>query len=405
MTSKRVLVFEAYPFFSGAQKISLNLCKILKENNYAVTLLLADNQLNVLPGKFGPYVDDVIVAPTNKKLLKYNNSSRWFNPLNFINSFFSGLLPFYFFCFKVFKNKKFDFFYFCDPRGATMILPPAFFFRGKKVLYLQSKNRLKPLISKLLYLIIPNYVVSASTDVADTVPPSSKKIVINYGIDYTQYGGVNKANAVKEIEDITALPYSLGNGPARFLYAGLIKPQKGLHHLIYALGKLKKDEPSIELPFLFILGSTQTDAENLYRENLKQYCLENNLNKNVFWLGFKNNVLEWMSSCDYLIFPTINREKCTFEGFDEYIESTEGSPTVLIESSLCNLFAVAATVTGVNEIITDGANGLKYNPDDELALYNTLKYVLVNRPVFTGFPNKAIFSVETFAAKFLNLFK
>lgn len=403
--NKKCLVFEAYPFFSGAQKINLNLCKVLKANNYTITLLIADNQFGILEEKFRDFVDEIVIAPTDKRLTQYGNSKQWFSVINFIRSILFGVIPFYVFCIKLFLKKKFDYFYFCDPRGATMIAPPAFFFRGKKIVYLQSKNRLGKFLATFIYQLLNNEVVCASSDVADSLPFSKKKSVINYGVDYTQYGEIYTDTVQAEIEFCLAKRNLNKNNRAVLLYAGLMKPQKGVHHLIYALSKLKNVMPEKDLPILFMLGESKTEAEHNYIQNLQQFLQENNVSHYVFWMGFKNNILEWMQSANYLIFPTIDKENCFFQGFEAVIESTEGSPTVLIEASICNLFSIAANVTGVEEIITNNENGLKYNPNNKEELFNLLKDVLKDKPSFKTFPNKDLFSADTFASKFLSVFK
>ena len=65
MTKKRILIFESYPFFSGAQRVSLNFCKVLKANGMHLTLLLADDSNGVHTEKFDSVVDEIIILNTN----------------------------------------------------------------------------------------------------------------------------------------------------------------------------------------------------------------------------------------------------------------------------------------------------------------------------------------------------
>lgn len=397
---KKVLLFEAYPVFSGAQRASLNFCKVLRQNDYHITLMLADDPTGILAEKFGPYVDEIVQMNTNKRLTTYGKADQWFNPFTFVRVFFTALLPFFFDCLRIFSKGNFDFFYFCDPRGSAMISVPAFFFRGKKIMYLQSKNRINPLISRLLYMTFTDHVVCPSEDVKNSLPPSRKTVVINYGIDFTQYARVDEARVRHELPQVLSPAH---HSRTKLLYAGLIKPQKGLHHLIDALGTLKPQMADAQFPVLLLLGEPSNPAEVAFKRVLVERCRQTGIEPFIYWLGWKDNVLEWMRNADYFVFPTIDKEICSFEGYDRIIESTEGSPVVLIESSLCGLFAVTSRVTGVTDTIVENANGLTYDPNEPDGLTACLKLVLVEKPRFQGFPTQRKFSLDTFATKFLTL--
>ncbi|WP_421827545.1 glycosyltransferase [Larkinella sp.] len=401
MKQKKVLFFEAYPFFSGAQRVSLNLCKILKRNNYHITLLLADDSKNEISKNFSPYVDEIIKLKTSERLLSYGNFGQWFRLSVIFETLFTGLFPFYWSCIKIFTKGKFDFFYFCDPRGAVMLKIPLLFFRGKKIMYLQSKNRVSPFLSKLLFFSFIDHVISPSIDVQNSLPDSRKKSVINYGIDFSQYESVDSGNVKIELQNLLGESYQ---NRTKLLYAGLIKPQKGLHHLIYALNCLKSSIPEADLPIIIILGNPSNDAEVNFKNELLEFSVKHNLNQYIHWMGWQSNVLEWMKNVDYFIFPTIDKEMSTFSGYDGVIESTEGSPVVLIESSVCGLFSIASRVTGVTETIIEKVNGITYDPNKSDSLYEALKYISIEKPKFLGFPNKQKFTLESFSNKFLELF-
>lgn len=398
-TPKKILIFEAYPFFSGAQKMSLTFCEVLKKNGYHLTLLLADDPDGILKQKFSAAVDEVILLKKFDAITQYGNADKWFKISVFFKSIFQGLLPFYIACFKVFFKGKFDCFYFCDPRGAVMMLP-CIFFKAKKICYLQSKNKLNPLFSRLLFLTFFDTVICPSIDVLNSLPNSNKKKVLYYGIDFSLYNTVNTDVVKNEVNNIININ---DNSRKKMLFAGLIRPHKGVHHLIYAIKYLKDNIEERDMPLLFLLGSTKNEAERLFLDRLKAFAKENEIDKYIHWMGWKNNVLEWMAYSDYFVFCTIDKEKCEFEGFDEVIESSEGSPVVLIESSVCKLFALASEVTGVNETITDYHNGLKYDPNKPEALNYALMELLNKKPTYIDFPNQDRFSISRFETEVLNL--
>lgn len=403
MNKKKILIFEAYPMFSGAQKISLNFCKALRGKNFFVTLLLVNDPNNILREKFGPYVDEIVMMKASGKITRFGNFNMWLSFGNFVSSFFTGLLPFYGRLISFFAKKKFDFIYFCDPRGAVSMLPSAFF-RAKKICYLQSKNKHGKFLARLLYLTYVDKLLCPSADVLNSVPPSKKKIILHYGIDFSQHNTIiNTDKLQKQIENL--LIERQNTGRLVFLYGGLIKPQKGVHHIIYSMKALKDKRVEAEMPVLFILGKPANEPEEKFKVTLQEYIDKNGLSKYVYWMGWQNNILEWMTCANYFLFATIDKENCEFEGFDKIIESSEGSPTVLIESSLCRLFTIAAKVTGVNEIITNNENGILYNPSEKDGLLNAMDYVIENKPAFKSFPTKELFTIEKFNNNVLALFE
>lgn len=398
---KKILVFEAYPFFSGAQRNSRNTCEIMKKHlNCHLVLGMADDEKGDLAKNYSGYVDDMVVLPTANILKKYGSGDNWLTLKKFFPAFFLGLLPLYFSVFKLLRKHKFNIIFFSDPRGAVILLPVAIFFKAKKIMYFQSKNRVGGFISKNLFVRFCDYIICPSKDVLLSIPASKKVKIIHYGVDVEQYKNIDPAVVSNQLKQMLSQQDLVRT---KLLFAGLIKPQKGLHHLVYALEYLKSKLPEEKMPLLFILGNPKSIAEQQYQEKLIQFLQDKNLTQYVRWMGFQTNVLEWMKNMNYFIFPTINREENVFEGFDSVIESTEGSPTVLIESSLCELYTLASLVTGVNETITEQVNGETYNPDRPNDLKEKLLELIIQKPLFKGFPNRMQFHPQTFAEHFLKL--
>lgn len=397
---KKCLVFEAYPFFSGMERITLNVCKILRNKGYAVTLLLADDRYGVLKENFEPHVQEIKYIKVDPYLLKYGDEDSWFARKTMFRAIIIGLLPFYFRAVKTVLAGKYDYLYCCDPRGATMMFLPAVFFKKTSILHYHGKNRLPRPLAKL-YLKVYNKVICVSQDVADSLPPSKNKTVVYNGIDFSQYENLDATTAENEAAAITG---PTDKKVVNFLYAGLLRPHKGLHHLVPAFTHMVKDNKTGQKPVLFICGAAKLPAEQAYRDKLIAYCQAQGMEQNIFWLGWKNNVLAWMKFADYLVFPTIDKEPSIYEGFGKVIESSEGLPTVLIESSICDLYSIAADVTGVKEIITEGVNGTTYKNENAYGLYNALHTVLYSKPIVKGFPGSSNFSLKVFEKQMLAVF-
>lgn len=405
MIKQKVLVFEAYPFFSGSQRITLNLCKVLKDKGFFITLLLVDDRFNNHRTNFKDFVDEIEYIKTNPILLKYGDEDSWFSKKTFFKAVFLGLLPFYIRSLNKILFKKYDFLYCCDPRGAMLMFFLALFFKGKSILHFHGKNRLPGFLSRL-FLFSFDKTICVSNDVKKSLPISNKKEVIHNGIDFSQYedGFTSDMDIKKTIYNLQIIHEN--KRLIKYLYAGLIRPHKGVHHLINDFVKLIKTVSTNEkVPILFLCGEAKTKEEKEFKKTLMRYCVDKKVEKYIFWLGWRSDVLLWMKNVNFFVFPTIRGEKNSFEGFGSYIESTEGLPTVLIESSICNLFAIASQVTGVNEIITQGKNGILFDYKDSASLYCALVSCFENEFKFKEFYSRQLFSLQTFQDKILILFK
>jgi glycosyltransferase involved in cell wall biosynthesis len=401
MSPLQIIVFEAYPFFSGSQRITLNVCKILKAQGHQVTLLLADDQYGSLQKNFEEHVFKIQHISTYKGLKNYGDEDSWFSKKLFLKSVVLGLLPFYIKSIWLINTKKYDYLYCCDPRGATMMLASALLFKKTSLLHFHGKNRLPNWLSKT-FLSVFSKIICVSLDVLGSLPLSYKKTVVYNGIDFSQYGAVDFSAVVQEAETLSGMAT---DKMKVFLYAGLLRPHKGVHHLIYAFERLLQSNQSTIRPVLFLCGEAKTPAEVKFRDSLMEYCKEKGIEKNIFWLGWKNNVLAWMRYANYFVFPTIDQETNHFEGFGKEIASSEGLPTVLIESSLCHLFNIAAKATGVQEIISSNQNGICYANQDTDGLYQSLVFALENELYYKNFPNANSFSLSSFENKITSLFR
>lgn len=397
--NKRCLIFEAYPFFSGAQRITLNLCKVLKKNGYNITLLLADDRFGLIEKNFNGIVDEIIFIKTSEVLTKYGDEDSWFSKKTFLKSIFKGLIPFYIQSLKIIKSSKYDFLYCCDPRGAVMMLVAATMFKNKKILHFHGKSRVPGVLAKSFMSTFDN-IICVSQDVADSLPISKKKSTIYNGIDFSQYKNIDVEQVESQITGKTGNERDI----VRFLYVGAIRPHKGLHHIIHAFKTINDELAATSTKaVLFISGEAKSNEEIAFKKLLQQYAFDNQVNDKIFWIGWNNDVLGWMKCSNYLLFASVKPEKNTYEGFGDMIESSEGLPTVLVESSICGLYSIASDVTGVKEVVTPGSNGYIYD-STEAGLIGGIKYVLNNHSKFISFPKGANFTVAFFEKKMLEIF-
>ncbi len=208
-------------------------------------------------------------------------------------------------------------------RGSDIYLPPRFYRRFYKfalreasVLVAQTEDE-KELMQKIHYREIE---------------------VVPSGIDPERFND----NSRKQIRQ----QFGIRDDEKVLLFAGTLRPVKGVSYLILAMKTVKKQAPGTRL---LLVGRGEE------RQKLGQLAEQEGLVDSVIFAGEVPNeqIPGYMAAADILVLPSLS----------------EGFPMVLVEAMASGLPIVATSVTGVPEIIVDGENGLLAEPknDTELA--------------------------------------
>ncbi len=206
-----------------------------------------------------------------------------------------------------------------------------------------NKSLLFKIINFTYKFAFKNIVVSQTikTEFEKFTKLNSKKIiVINNGIKFNAIDLKKSSSLRQKLFDIskdTLCAVSIGN----------LKPQKNFINLLKAfkvvIRKLKIN--------LYIIG----DGEE--KKNLQNYILSNNLNNNVFLLGYKDNVIPYLSNADLFI------NSSDYDGF----------PLVLIEALISKIKIVSTDCeSGPSEILKNGKYGLLVPIKDHQALASAI---------------------------------
>jgi len=140
------------------------------------------------------------------------------------------------------------------------------------------------------------------------------------------------------------------------LYAGLLIPRKGIHHLINAFAQIAQEFPKSHL---VLVG----EAENQpYATALKQQSRELGLEGRVNFVGQVSQVelAVRMRRSQVFVLPTYS----------------EGLPRVVFEAMAVGLPVIASAVSGIPEIVQDGKEGFLIEPGDEKLLSDRMRWLL-----------------------------
>jgi teichuronic acid biosynthesis glycosyltransferase TuaC len=135
------------------------------------------------------------------------------------------------------------------------------------------------------------------------------------------------------------------------LYVGRLSEEKGLTTLIDAVSLLGKE--GINNLIVIIVG------DGPLRESLQNEVNNKGLKSCFRFLGFQNldSISVWLGASDLLCLPSLS----------------EGCPNVIMEALSAGRPVVASRVGGIPELVTDGINGLLFNPGQTEQLSNAIK--------------------------------
>ena len=193
-------------------------------------------------------------------------------------------------------------------------------------------NRLVNYISSNIVCVseaVENYLIKI-----EKVNPKKIKL-IRYGYNFEKYFDYQYENKIKEIKNEYSADILL-------ISVGRLVPLKRHYISLQLIKKLNLNSP---LKYkLIVLG------DGPEKNNLLQYCKNNNLN-NVFFLGFRNNIIDYIKASDLML----------------HFSKSESFGHVVMESGLSSTPALACKNTGIFEkFIQNKKNGFLVNKEDPL---------------------------------------
>jgi glycosyltransferase involved in cell wall biosynthesis len=164
---------------------------------------------------------------------------------------------------------------------------------------------------------------------------SRKTITVHNGIE------LRPRNSVERVEKRRELGLPLDKKIV--CTVGRLMPVKGLGHLLRAAQRLVAVRDDVVFA---IVGDGPLKGE------LLRMVRELGIEQRVFFLGFRRDVREVLSSADAFVLTSLH----------------EGIPMSLLEAMSIGLPAVATRVGGIPEVIEDGSSGFLVTPGDEEAI-------------------------------------
>jgi glycosyltransferase involved in cell wall biosynthesis len=147
-------------------------------------------------------------------------------------------------------------------------------------------------------------------------------------------------------------------GPFRFLYAGRMLADKGLHELVAAMRGINAGGLRCSL---WLAGFA--DSDNVSAISERQLCAWNG-SAGIEWLGASDAMESLYAKVDCVVLPSYR----------------EGLPRSLLEAGAMGLPAVATDVPGCRDVVTDGFNGLLCKAGNSADLRRVMEQMLALDP-------------------------
>lgn len=167
-----------------------------------------------------------------------------------------------------------------------------------------------------------------------------------------------------------ALRKKLGISPDDFvfLYVGRLVKDKGVNELIQGFKRLKMSDIGRVVKHhggvkLLLVGPYEHDLDPLLPETIREI----EQNPDIISVGYQPVVRPYFSMSQCLVFPSYR----------------EGFPNVVLQAGAMELPSIVTNVSGSNEIIQHGKNGLVIPVKDVDALWNAMAYCLQNPQIMT----------------------
>lgn len=175
------------------------------------------------------------------------------------------------------------------------------------------------------------------------------------------------------------------NASQELVYAGVLIPRKGIHHLLAAFAQLAHPHATLTLA-----GPPDNPA---YAADLHEQARQLGIADRVTFAGGLSQVAlaAIFARSRALVLPSLS----------------EGLPRVIVEAMYAGLPIVATNVSGIPDIITDGEQGYLVEPEDVPALTNALDHILRDDVTQMGAAAatkaRAFFSTEAFVQGYRDL--
>lgn len=176
-------------------------------------------------------------------------------------------------------------------------------------------------------------------------PGPERVVVIRNGVDLARFH--------PRLKDTLRGPVRAGYGLSEDMLVLLFVAHnfqlKGLHILVKAIGRLRRDHPDQKIKALIVGRGNPGPYRRLAR---KEGCLDS-----LVFTGSTEQVEQYYAAADVFVLPTFN-DTCSL---------------VCLEAMASGLPLISSYYSGVSDLLTEGVNGFRVPPDDIQAISKAIE--------------------------------
>lgn len=231
--------------------------------------------------------------------------------------------------------------------------------------------------------LMKKYIIDAIVYVSNEIFKREHKLYLKT-IKYVIHNGID----FKSIDNNKAcqVPNLLDNRKFKLGVIGRLIEVKGQLYLLKAI-KVIKVIPEIKKIKLYIFG------EGPDEKHLRDFCEKNNLCDIVQFMGFKENIVQYMRELDALVVPSVY----------------EGIPFTILEAMYLKIPIIATQVGGIKEILNK-KSAILIPPKDIKGIANAILKIFKDKNTMKTISNNAFqtvlteHSIESVVTKYFNLY-
>ena len=232
-----------------------------------------------------------------------------------------------------------------------------------------SFNDYQPFWTRLMYICLERWtggfsdrlIVVSRYDqekgLSNNIANENKYSLIRYGIDYAEFSAEQDAGKARQ---------ELGIG-ADDLVVGMIacfKPQKSPGDFVRLAGLINQSLPGVR----FVLV-----GDGALRGNIEKLISKYNLRRNMFLLGWRDDIQEILSIVDVFVLTSL----------------WEGLPISVLEAIASGKPVVATDTGGIKEVVFENKTGFLVSPGDVKTMAEKVKILLNNKDLRFKIGNNA----------------
>lgn len=287
---------------------------------------------------FSEYKEDITQVPIKTHHIDFIRNP--FHPINF---------KAYIQLMKLLKQEKYDVIHCNSPIGGVLGRICGRQAKVPKVIYTAHGFHFykgAPLVNRTLYKWVEIYL-SRKTDALITITKEDYNSALNLkkknkklNIFYVPGVGIDRESIVNVLDKRKELCRELGIDEESFLIisAGELNKNKNQKIIIRAIANIKSNK---NIHYI-LCGVGPLEQE------LKKLSKQKGMNNQIHFLGFRNDVIQLMKSCDLFVMPSYR----------------EGLSRAIMEAMVAGLPILASKIRGNVDLIEDGVNGFLVDPDD-----------------------------------------